>query len=44
MLPIDGAIVCRPICLVGLVGEEGQIVDHEDMTEKVVTFGNQEFV
>ena len=47
-MPTDGAIACRPIGLdriqLGLVREEGKIVNHGNMKEKVVTFGNQEYV
>ena len=45
IMPIDGARACRPIGLdrrqVDLVREGGQIVDHGNMKEWVVIFGNQ---
>ena len=48
ILHIDGARECRPIGLdrrqLDLVREGGQIVDHRDMKEWVVTFENQKYV
>ena len=48
ILLTDGAIACKPIDLdrsqLGLVREEGQILYHGNMKERVVTFGNQELV
>ena len=44
ILPTDGARAWRPIGLdrrqIGLVREEGQIVEYENMEERVVTFKN----
>ena len=28
----------------GLVREQGQVVDHRNMKERLVTFGNQEYI
>ena len=48
ILPTDGARACRPIGLdrrqLGMEREEGEIVDHGNMKERLVTFGNQEYV
>ena len=47
ILPTDGTKTCMPIVLdriqVGL-REEGKIVDHGNMEERVVTFGKQKYV
>ena len=42
----NGARACKPISMrkLGLVREEGQTVDLENIEERVVTFGNQEYV
>ena len=46
--PTDGSRVCRPIGLkrrqLDLVREEGEIVDHGNVKERVVTFEKQEYV
>ena len=48
ILPTNGARVYKPISLdrrqIGLIMEEGQIVYHGNEKERVVTFGNQEYV
>ena len=48
ILPTDGARACKPNCLdkrqLGLVREEGEMVDHGNMKERVVTFGNQDYL
>ena len=48
IFPTDGARACKPISLdrrkLGLVREEGQIVDHDNMKERLVTFGDPEYV
>ena len=47
-LPTDGVRAFRPIALVRrqvrLVREDGQIVDHGNMKERLVTYGNQDYV
>ena len=47
-LPQDGRRAFRPISLdrrqLGLVREEGQIVDHGNMNERLVIDGNKEYV
>ena len=48
ILPTDGAGACKPISLdrrhLDLVRDEWEMVDHGNMRETVVTFGNQEYV
>ena len=43
ILPTDGAQACRPIGLdrrqLGMIREEGTIVDYENMKERLVTLG-----
>ena len=45
ILPLDGARLCKPIDLdrrqLCKVTEEGQMVDHESMKERVLILGNK---